>query len=239
MFGDRIGCGALVLTTGTFLNGTLHYGMKHFPGGRAGDFPACELSDGLSGVLGLKLGRLKTGTPPRILAKSIDFSELAAQPSEPEFEEFSFWSENLRPQLPQAFRRNLDCHMLHTTDETSAIVRENIHLSPMYQGVIKGIGTRYCPSFEDKVFRFPQHPRHLLFLEPEGAQNQEYYLNGFSTSLPPEVQLRMVHSLPSFSMIVFRYSNVLSSLYMRGSDKNRPAEQKCCRCYSFTGPWII
>lgn len=199
IFGDRIGCGALVLTTGTFLNGTLHYGMLHFPGGRAGDFPAAELSNGLSETLGLKLGRLKTGTPPRILAGSIDFSELDKQPSEPDFEEFSFWSGDVRPQLPEAFRRDLDCHMLHTTDETSAIVRENIDRSPMRQGIIKGIGTRYCPSFEDKVFRFPQHPRHLLFLEPEGAQNQEYYLNGFSTSLPPEVQRKMVHSLPGLS----------------------------------------
>ena len=135
-FGDRIGCGALVLTTGTFLNGTLHYGMKHFPGGRAGDFPAAELSQGLSETLGLKLGRLKTGTPPRILASSIDFSELDAQPSEPDFEEFGFWSGDAVPELPQASRRDLDCHMLHTTEETSAIVRENIRLSPMYQGVI-------------------------------------------------------------------------------------------------------
>ena len=195
-FDDRIGCGALILTTGTFLNGTLHYGMKHFPGGRAGDFPSEKLSAAIRNGLGLTLGRLKTGTPPRILAKSIDFSELDTQPSEPEFEEFSFWSAAVRPELPQAFRRHLDCRMLRTTTETAEIVRRNIHLSPMYQGVIKGIGTRYCPSFEDKVRRFPQHPTHLLFLEPEGAQNQEYYLNGFSTSLPPEVQREMVHSLP-------------------------------------------
>ena len=194
-FEDRIGCGALVLTTGTFLNGTLHYGMMHFPGGRAGDFPSEKLSASLRG-LGLKLGRLKTGTPPRILARSIDFSELDTQPSEPEFEEFSFWSASARPELPEAHRRHLDCRMLRTTAETAEIVKRNIHLSPMYQGVIKGIGTRYCPSFEDKVRRFPQHPTHLLFLEPEGAQNQEYYLNGFSTSLPPAVQREMVHSLP-------------------------------------------
>jgi len=196
VFGDRIGCGALVLTTGTFLNGTLHYGMRHFPGGRAGDFPSVALSGAIAADLGLQLGRLKTGTPPRLLAKSIDFASLDRQPSEPDFEEFSFWSAATRPALPEAFRRDLDCYMLHSTETTREIVRENIDKSPMYRGVIKGIGTRYCPSFEDKVFRFPQHPRHLLFLEPEGAQNQEFYLNGFSTSLPPEVQLQMVHSLP-------------------------------------------
>ena len=207
MFGDHIGCGALVLTTGTFLNGTLHYGMRHFPGGRAGDFPSVALSTAISADLKLKLGRLKTGTPPRLLAKTIDFSGLDLQPSEPQFEEFSFWNRELRPELPSAFRRDLPCHMLHTTEETSDIVRRNIHLSPMYQGVIKGIGTRYCPSFEDKVFRFPQHLRHLLFLEPEGAQNQEYYLNGFSTSLPPEVQLQMVHTLPGLKNVhITRYA---------------------------------
>ncbi|MBQ6353232.1 MAG: tRNA uridine-5-carboxymethylaminomethyl(34) synthesis enzyme MnmG [Lentisphaeria bacterium] len=195
-FGDRINCGALVLTTGTFLNGTLHYGMRHFPGGRAGDFPAVTLSEAISNDLKLKLGRLKTGTPPRLAGASIDFAALDRQPSEPEPEEFSFWGSELRPELPTAFRRDLDCYMLHSTEETREIVRRNIHRSPMYRGVIKGIGTRYCPSFEDKVFRFADHPRHLLFLEPEGAQNREYYLNGFSTSLPPEVQWRMVHSLP-------------------------------------------
>ena len=215
MFGDRIGCGALVLTTGTFLNGTLHYGMRHFPGGRAGDFPSSELSAAISADLKLELGRLKTGTPPRLLAKSIDFSGLDLQPSEPEFEEFSFWKPELRPELPTAFRRDLPCYMLHTTEETREIVRKNIHLSPMYQGVIKGIGTRYCPSFEDKVFRFPQHPRHLLFLEPEGAQNEEYYLNGFSTSLPPEVQQQMVHSLPGLEHAhITRYAYAIEYDYL-------------------------
>ena len=206
-FGDRIDCGALVLTTGTFLNGTLHYGMRNFPGGRAGDFPSQALSRAISGDLKLRLGRLKTGTPPRLLAKSIDFASLDRQPSEPEFEEFSFWDRDLRPELPAAFRRDLDCYMLHSTEETRDIVRANIDQSPMYQGVIKGIGTRYCPSFEDKVFRFADHPRHLLFLEPEGAQNHEYYLNGFSTSLPPEVQWQMVHSLPGLEhALITRYA---------------------------------
>ena len=199
--------GAVVLTTGTSLNGTLHYGLNHYPGGRAGDQASCELSTALHEQLGIELGRLKTGTPPRILAKTIDFSSLELQPSEPQFEEFSFWSKTLRPSLVNAVRRDLPCYMLHSTDETAAVVRANIDKSPMYSGVIKGIGTRYCPSFEDKVIRFPQHPYHLLFLEPEGAETGEYYLNGFSSSLPPEVQKLMLRTLPGLhDAVISRYA---------------------------------
>lgn len=205
--GDQIRTGAVVLTTGTSLNGTLHYGLSHFPGGRAGDQASCELSTALNKQLGIELGRLKTGTPPRILAKTIDFSGLELQPSEPELEEFSFWSKSLRPSLVNAVRRNLPCFMLHSTDETAEVVRANIDKSPMYSGVIKGIGTRYCPSFEDKVIRFPQHPYHLLFLEPEGAETGEYYLNGFSSSLPPEVQKLMLRTLPGLhNAVISRYA---------------------------------
>ncbi|MBE6357704.1 MAG: tRNA uridine-5-carboxymethylaminomethyl(34) synthesis enzyme MnmG [Lentisphaerae bacterium] len=205
--GDHIRTGAVVLTTGTSLNGTLHYGLNHYPGGRAGDQASCELSTALHEQLGIELGRLKTGTPPRILAKTIDFSSLELQPSEPQFEEFSFWSKTLRPSLVNAVRRDLPCYMLHSTDETAAVVRANIDKSPMYSGVIKGIGTRYCPSFEDKVIRFPQHPYHLLFLEPEGAETGEYYLNGFSSSLPPEVQKLMLRTLPGLhDAVISRYA---------------------------------
>ncbi len=206
-FGDRIRCGAVVVTTGTFLHGKLHYGLRNFPGGRAGDFASNSLSEALAGQLGLRLGRLKTGTPPRIMAKTIDFSAMKIQPAEPEPEEFSFWSAKLRPALPEAVRHDLPCHQVYSTDETAAIIRENLQYSPMYQGVIKGIGTRYCPSFEDKVVRFPQHPRHLLYLEPEGAQTREYYINGISTSLPPEVQRRMVRSIPGMeNAVISRYA---------------------------------
>ncbi|MBE6377156.1 MAG: tRNA uridine-5-carboxymethylaminomethyl(34) synthesis enzyme MnmG [Lentisphaerae bacterium] len=205
--GDTIRTGAVVLTTGTSLNGTLHYGLSHFPGGRAGDQASCELSAALSEQLGLTIGRLKTGTPPRILAKTIDFDGLELQPSEPQLEEFSFWSHSLRPSLVNAVRRDLPCYMLHSTDETAEVVRANIHQSPMYSGVIKGIGTRYCPSFEDKVIRFPQHPHHLLFLEPEGAETGEYYLNGFSSSLPPAVQKLMLRTLPGLkNAVISRYA---------------------------------
>ena len=205
--GDHIRCGAVVLTTGTSLNGTLHYGMQHFDGGRAGDQASNALSTALSQQLKIELGRLKTGTPPRILSKTIDFSSLDLQPSEPQFEEFSFWDHSLRPSLVNAQRRDLPCYMLHSTDETADVVRANIHRSPMYSGVIKGIGTRYCPSFEDKVIRFPQHPHHLLFLEPEGAETGEYYLNGFYSSLPPEVQKIMLRTLPGLkNAVISRYA---------------------------------
>ena len=205
--GDLVRCRAAVLTTGTSLNGVLHYGLAHFPGGRAGDQASCLLSDALREQLGIELGRLKTGTPPRILAKTIDFSSLERQPSEPQFEEFSFWSENLRHATVNASRRDLPCYLLHSTDETADVVRRNIDKSPMYSGIIKGIGTRYCPSFEDKVIRFPQHPHHLLFLEPEGADTGEYYLNGFSSSLPPEVQKEMLRTLPGLgNAVISRYA---------------------------------
>lgn len=206
-FGDKLYAKTVVLTTGTFLNGLLHYGMLHYPGGRAGDQPAAFLSDALTNQLGLKLGRLKTGTPPRILAKSMDFSVMKLQDSEPGVEEFSFWDKSMRPELVEAVRHDLPCYMIHSTDKTREVVKENIHLSPMYSGVIKGTGTRYCPSFEDKIIRFPQHPYHLLFLEPEGAQTDEYYINGFSSSLPVEVQKKMVHSLPGLeNAIITRYA---------------------------------
>ncbi|MBR7104539.1 MAG: tRNA uridine-5-carboxymethylaminomethyl(34) synthesis enzyme MnmG [Lentisphaeria bacterium] len=226
-FGDQIRGRSVVLTTGTFLCGKLHYGMLNFPGGRAGDFPAAYLSAALRDQLGLEVGRLKTGTPPRILKKSIDFSSLQRQDSEEAQEEFSFWSKDLHPELPKARRRSLACHMLYTTDETAKIVHENLHLSPMYSGVIKGIGTRYCPSFEDKVVRFPQHPRHLLFLEPEGAETDEYYLNGFSSSLPVEVQKKMVHSLPGLeNAVISRYAYAIEYDYLPPSQMEKTLRNK-------------
>ena len=226
-FGDHIPGKSVVLTTGTFLCGKLHYGMLNFPGGRAGDFPAGSLSGALRDQLGLELGRLKTGTPPRILKKSIDFSSLDCQESETAQEEFSFWSKDLHPELPRAVRRNLACHMLYTTDKTAEIVRQNLHLSPMYSGVIRGIGTRYCPSFEDKIVRFPQHPRHLLFLEPEGAETDEYYLNGFSSSLPVEVQAKMVRSLPGLeNAVISRYAYAIEYDYIPPAQMEKTLRNK-------------
>ena len=224
---DTIYCDSVVLTTGTSLNGKLHYGLMNFPGGRSGDEPACKLSDALRDQLGITLGRLKTGTPPRILDKTIDFKNLQLQPSEPEFEEFSFWLMGLRPALATASRRHLPCYMLHTTEATADVVRANLDKSPMYSGVIKGIGTRYCPSFEDKIVRFPQHPYHLLFLEPEGADTGEYYLNGFSSSLPPEVQRKMVNTLPGLeNAVISRYAYAIEYDFIPPEQTERSLRSK-------------
>ena len=206
-FQEKIPAKAVVLTTGTSLNGVLHYGLMHFPGGRAGDPASGQLSTALREQLHLEVGRLKTGTPPRVLDKTIDFTGLQKQPSEPSCEEFSFWDMSLRPAVVNAHRRDLPCYMLHSTDATADVVRANLDKSPMYSGVIKGIGTRYCPSFEDKVVRFPHHPHHLLYLEPEGADTGEYYINGFSSSMPPEVQKQMIRTLPGLEhAVISRYA---------------------------------
>ncbi len=193
-FDDHFSCKAAVLTTGTFLNGLLHYGMMSFPGGRSGDPASVKLAEALKEQLGLKIGRLKTGTPPRILAKTIDFTKMEKQDAEVFEENFSYFQEDAA--LPRAERRDMNCFMTYSDEKTAEIIRENIDKSPMYQGKIEGIGTRYCPSFEDKVIRFPHHPRHLLYLEPEGEFTEEYYINGISTSLPPEVQRQMINSVP-------------------------------------------
>ncbi|OGV48233.1 MAG: tRNA uridine-5-carboxymethylaminomethyl(34) synthesis enzyme MnmG [Lentisphaerae bacterium GWF2_52_8] len=194
ILGERFHSKCVILATGTFLSGKLHYGLRNMPGGRAGDPPSVDLSGALREQLKLRLGRLKTGTPPRLQAKSIDFSSLAKQHSEEFDEYFSFFPEDRAE--PHAIRKQLPCYMVYTNEKTAQLVRDNLDRAPMYQGKIEGIGTRYCPSFEDKVIRFPQHEKHLLYLEPEGEFTGEYYVNGISTSLPPEVQVRMIRSLP-------------------------------------------
>lgn len=178
---------ALVISSGTFMRGLLHIGEKNYSGGRAGDQAAVGLSGCLE-KLGLKLGRLKTGTPPRINKRSIDFSVTEEQPGEPNVR-FSFDDEGL-PRLPQ-----VSCHITYTTQKTKDIILANIHRSPMYSGKIKGIGPRYCPSIEDKVVRFSDKERHQIFLEPEGLNTQEVYVNGVSSSLPFDVQYEVIHSI--------------------------------------------
>jgi len=182
-------CQTVVLSSGTFLRGLLHIGETHYSGGRAGDQPAVGLSASLE-KYGLKLGRLKTGTPPRINKRSIDYSQTEEQPGDPGVK-FSFDDEGL-PRLPQ-----VSCHMTYTTEETKQIILSNIHRSPMYSGKIKGIGPRYCPSIEDKVVRFADKERHQIFLEPEGLNTQEVYVNGVSSSLPFDVQLNFIQSIPA------------------------------------------
>jgi tRNA uridine 5-carboxymethylaminomethyl modification enzyme len=179
---------AVIITTGTFLRGLIHIGLEHHEAGRAGEFPAKGLSPSLEG-LGLRLGRLKTGTPPRLDARSIDFSVTTAQYGDEPPEPFSFETEKItNPQLP--------CYITCTNEETHEIIRGGLDRSPLYSGKIKGTGPRYCPSIEDKVVRFAHRPRHQVFLEPEGLTTREYYANGISTSLPYEVQLRLVRSIP-------------------------------------------
>lgn len=182
-------CQTIVLSSGTFLRGLLHIGETNYSGGRAGDQPSVGLSASLE-KYGLKLGRLKTGTPPRVNKRSIDYSCAEEQPGEPNIK-FSFDDEGL-PRLPQ-----ISCHITYTTEETKRIILANIHRSPMYSGKIQGIGPRYCPSIEDKVVRFADKERHQIFLEPEGLNTQEVYVNGVSSSLPFDVQLQFIHSIPA------------------------------------------
>jgi len=182
-------CQALVLSSGTFLRGLLHIGETNYSGGRAGDQPSVGLSANLE-KYGLKLGRLKTGTPPRVNKRSIDYSLTEEQPGDPGVK-FSFDDEGL-PRLPQ-----VSCHITYTTEETKQIILSNIHRSPMYSGKITGIGPRYCPSIEDKMVRFSDKERHQIFLEPEGLNTQEVYVNGVSSSLPFDVQLNFIRSIPA------------------------------------------
>ncbi|MBA2367648.1 MAG: tRNA uridine-5-carboxymethylaminomethyl(34) synthesis enzyme MnmG [Candidatus Protochlamydia sp.] len=182
-------CQAVVLSSGTFLRGLLHIGETNYSGGRAGDQPAIGMSASLE-KYGLKLGRLKTGTPPRVNKRSIDYSYTEEQPGE-EGIRFSYDDEGL-PRLPQ-----VSCHITYTTEETKNIILANIHRSPMYSGKIQGVGPRYCPSIEDKVVRFSDKERHQIFLEPEGIQTEEVYVNGVSSSLPFDVQLAFIQSIPA------------------------------------------
>jgi tRNA uridine 5-carboxymethylaminomethyl modification enzyme len=178
---------AVILTTGTFLNGLMHIGLTSVPGGRAGDPPSIALSESLK-EMGLHLGRLKTGTTPRIDQRSIGFSRLASQPGDDPPQPFSFRTKSLEvDQVP--------CHITYTNEKTHAVIRRNLDQSPLYSGKIKGIGPRYCPSIEDKIFRFPEKGSHQVFLEPEGRNTHEIYPNGISTSLPLEVQIAMLHSI--------------------------------------------
>jgi tRNA uridine 5-carboxymethylaminomethyl modification enzyme len=186
--GRTVEAGAVVITTGTFLNGLIHCGEEQYPAGRSGEPPSVLLGESLK-RLGLRGCRLKTGTPPRLDGRTIDWSRFAEQPGDPDPTPFSFRTTT----LPQ---RQVSCHIAYTTPETLRIIRENVSRSPMYSGQIQGIGPRYCPSIEDKVVRFPDKEQHQFFLEPEGLDTHEVYVNGMSTSLPMDVQWQVVHSIP-------------------------------------------
>jgi len=186
---EVIGIRAVVVATGTFLNGLIHIGLKNFPAGRMGDTPSTRLAQWFKET-GFAVGRMKTGTVPRIDGNSIDYSGLEPQYSDDPPNLFSFSSAG-SPKLEQR-----PCHITYTNEQTHAIIRGAISQSPMYAGIIQGIGARYCPSIEDKVMRFPDKVRHQIFLEPEGLDTVEIYPNGIPTSLPLQTQIEMVHSIP-------------------------------------------
>jgi tRNA uridine 5-carboxymethylaminomethyl modification enzyme len=183
----------VVLTTGTFMRGLIHVGLRNYPGGRAGEPPSEGLSDHLRS-LGLQVGRLKTGTPARLDRRSIDFSCLEPQLGDAIPSPFSFETERIdRPQLP--------CHITFTNSRTHEIIRGGLDRSPLYSGVIEGVGPRYCPSIEDKVVRFPEKDQHQIFLEPEGLKSAEVYPNGVSTSLPPDIQLAFLRTIAGLETV--------------------------------------
>ena len=205
----------VIVTTGTFLRGLMHIGQNQQAGGRAGESAAMGLSGSLQ-ELGLELGRLKTGTPPRLLSRSIDFTKTEAQPGDEPVPYFTYWQDDLfhvehskvNPKdighsegkyppgsILDRINGQLSCFITYTTDATAELIRANIHKSPMYSGVIEGVGPRYCPSIEDKIVKFPEKERQQIFLEPEGIATDEIYVNGFSTCLPYEVQVAMVRTI--------------------------------------------
>lgn len=189
ILGETITVGAVIVATGTFLNGLVHIGLKNFPSGRLGDAPSTGLAQWFY-ENDFAVGRMKTGTVPRLAAHSIDYSELEPQYSDQPAAHFSFRSQGQHYTLPQ-----LPCYITYTNENTHEIIRQGIDQSPMYTGIIQGIGARYCPSIEDKIMRFPDKDRHQVFLEPEGLDTVEVYPNGLPTSLPLHVQIQMIHSI--------------------------------------------
>jgi tRNA uridine 5-carboxymethylaminomethyl modification enzyme len=223
--GGAYGCGALVITTGTFLNGLVHIGPEQHPSGRAGEPPSLDLAESLKS-LGVDWGRLKTGTPPRLDRGSIDFKRCVADgtfavergdsPPVP----FSFLSGRIdRPQI--------DCYLIHTNDRVRDLVRANIGHSPLFNGQIRGIGPRYCPSLEDNIVRFPDKERHQIFLEPEGVDAREIYVNGFSMSLPRDVQTDLVHALPGLGdAVLLRPGYAVEYDFIQPTELTRRLETK-------------
>ena len=187
--GEVLDTGAVIVTTGTFLKGLIHIGLHNYPGGRAGDSASFGLSDSLRS-LGFSMGRMKTGTCPRLDSRTIDYSRVEEQALQPleELKPFSFTS-------PPISRKMLPCHITYTNDATHRVIRENLERSPLYSGMIEGIGPRYCPSIEDKVIKFPLRTRHQVFLEPEGYDTFEVYPNGLSTSLPIDIQYEFLKTI--------------------------------------------
>ena len=185
--GEKIFSRTVILTTGTFLRGLIHMGLTRFPGGRMGDPPSNKLSEQIMS-LGFEVGRLKTGTTPRLNGRTIDYSGMDVQHGDPSPRPFSFSTRSIPlPQVP--------CYITYTNEATHSTIRDGLDRSPLFTGVIKGVGARYCPSIEDKIVRFPEKPRHQIFLEPEGLETMEVYPNGLATSIPLDVQEKMVRTI--------------------------------------------
>ncbi len=217
--GGAVSCRALVVTTGTFLNGLVHIGDEQRPAGRAGEPPTHQLAESLR-AFGFEMGRLKTGTPPRLDRKSIDFSrfkeDLGDDPPVP----FSFSTDRIdRPQMA--------CHIVHTTEAVHDLVRSHIDRSPLYNGQISGVGPRYCPSLEDKVMRFPEKERHQVFLEREGLDVDEIYVNGMSMSLPAAIQDAIVHAMPGLEdAVVMRHAYAVEYDFVQPTELSLSLEAK-------------
>jgi tRNA uridine 5-carboxymethylaminomethyl modification enzyme len=217
--GDSVSCGALVITTGTFLNGLVHVGDEQRPAGRAGEPPTRDLAESL-GATGVEMGRLKTGTPPRHDRRTIEFTRFPQEPGDDPAVPFSFVSGPIdRAQVP--------CHIVYTTSGVHDLVRRSIDRSPLYNGRIRGIGPRYCPSLEDKVMRFPDKERHQIFLEPEGIGVDEIYVNGLSMSLPRDVQDEIVHALPGLeNAAILRHAYAVEYDFVQPTALDRSLEVK-------------
>ena len=223
--GDAYRCSALVVTTGTFLNGLIHIGPEQHPSGRAGEPPSRELAESLKAI-GFEYGRLKTGTPPRLDRDSIDFDGqvargvFAVERGDDLPVPFSFLTSRIdRPQI--------SCYLLHTNDRVRDLVRANLDRSPLFNGQIRGIGPRYCPSLEDKIVRFPDKERHQIFLEPEGLETREIYVNGFSMSLPRDVQADLVHALPGLEdAVLLRPAYAVEYDFIQPTELTRGLETK-------------
>jgi tRNA uridine 5-carboxymethylaminomethyl modification enzyme len=223
--GEAYGCRALIVTTGTFLNGRIHIGAEQLSAGRAGEPPSEQLAESLKSF-GFKWGRLKTGTPPRLDRESIDFERQVArgvfvrEPGDEEPVPFSFLTARIA-------RSRIMCYLLHTNERVHELVRSNVGRSPLFNGQITGIGPRYCPSLEDKVIRYPQRERHQILLEPEGLNAREIYVNGFSTSLPRDVQERLVHALPGLEdAVMLRPGYAVEYDFVQPTELNRRLETK-------------